>query len=227
MGVYWYTYTDICSLESRLKAPLVQVGRQISLPSMPGQSRISQSHILSADLYVQPNFYPDDMPVSMMWRTIYRPHWLVCTTRSENITSRGRIGINSALQATPLVDPWFVDPVDKSAMISVLNDIVAGVGNGESLPPSCWKGCLWRDDSSESNADSAEQSNDRGLWWALDSWCCTGFNASHFQWTPITRYYFWNIMSTKLKCAQGITELRPLGRSQQDWPISIWICGQY
>ena len=54
------------------------------------------------------------------------------SARSENVTSRGRIGINSALQATPLVDPWFVDPVDKSAMISVLNDIVAGVGNGKS-----------------------------------------------------------------------------------------------
>jgi len=54
------------------------------------------------------------------------------SARSENVTSRGRIGINLALQATPLVDPWFVDPVDKTTMISVLNDIVAGVGNGES-----------------------------------------------------------------------------------------------
>jgi cellobiose dehydrogenase (acceptor) len=50
------------------------------------------------------------------------------------VTSRGRIGINSALQATPLVDPWFVDPVDKSTMIYVLNDIVAGISNGESVP---------------------------------------------------------------------------------------------
>ncbi|KIM76897.1 cellobiose dehydrogenase [Piloderma croceum F 1598] len=60
---------------------------------------------------------------------------------SENVTSRGRIGIDSNLQATLLIQPWLVDPVDKSTMISVLSDIVAGVKTVPNLtliePDNC------------------------------------------------------------------------------------------
>ncbi|KAH9475934.1 substrate-specific activator of APC-dependent proteolysis [Psilocybe cubensis] len=52
---------------------------------------------------------------------------------STGITSRGRIGIDAALTARPLVNPWFVDPVDKTVLIQGLNDIVAGVKNVPGL----------------------------------------------------------------------------------------------
>ncbi|KAJ6600770.1 cellobiose dehydrogenase [Mycena sp. CBHHK59/15] len=46
---------------------------------------------------------------------------------STGIKSRGRIGINAALTAQPLVNPWLVDPLDKTTLIQGLNDIVAGI----------------------------------------------------------------------------------------------------
>jgi len=50
--------------------------------------------------------------------------------RSTGITSRGRIGIDAALTARPLVAPWFVDPIDKEVLLQGLNDIVAGIPAG-------------------------------------------------------------------------------------------------
>ncbi|KAF7377697.1 Cellobiose dehydrogenase [Mycena sanguinolenta] len=44
---------------------------------------------------------------------------------SSGIKSRGRLGINAALNALPLVNPWLVDPVDKSTLITGLKDIVS------------------------------------------------------------------------------------------------------
>ncbi|KAJ7254674.1 cellobiose dehydrogenase [Mycena haematopus] len=44
---------------------------------------------------------------------------------SAGIKSRGRLGINAALTALPLVNPWLVDPVDKSTLITGLKDIVS------------------------------------------------------------------------------------------------------
>jgi len=52
---------------------------------------------------------------------------------STGITSRGRIGIDAALTARPLVNPWFVDPVDKSTLIQGLTDLVANVGKVPGL----------------------------------------------------------------------------------------------
>ncbi|KAJ7489446.1 cellobiose dehydrogenase [Mycena latifolia] len=46
---------------------------------------------------------------------------------STGIKSRGRLGINAALNALPLVNPWLVDPVDKSTLIQGLQDIVSGM----------------------------------------------------------------------------------------------------
>lgn len=50
--------------------------------------------------------------------------------RSTGITSRGRIGINAALTAQPLVNPWFTDPVDKTILIQGLKDIISTVPSG-------------------------------------------------------------------------------------------------
>ncbi|KAJ7594442.1 cellobiose dehydrogenase [Mycena floridula] len=47
---------------------------------------------------------------------------------SSGITSRGRIGIDAALSAKPLVNPWLVDPVDKTVLMQGLGDIVSGIG---------------------------------------------------------------------------------------------------
>ncbi|KAF9561718.1 cellobiose dehydrogenase [Agrocybe pediades] len=46
---------------------------------------------------------------------------------STGITSRGRIGIDAALTARPLVAPWFVDPIDKEVLMQGLNDIISGI----------------------------------------------------------------------------------------------------
>lgn len=53
--------------------------------------------------------------------------------RSSGITSRGRVGINAALTAEPIVNPWFVDPIDKTVLIQGLNDIVANIKSGAFL----------------------------------------------------------------------------------------------
>lgn len=55
---------------------------------------------------------------------------MLMTHRSTGITSRGRIGINAALAAQPIVNPWFVDPVDKAVLIQGLNDILSTVPSG-------------------------------------------------------------------------------------------------
>ncbi|PPQ99962.1 hypothetical protein CVT24_009541 [Panaeolus cyanescens] len=52
---------------------------------------------------------------------------------STGITSRGRIGIDAALTARTLVDPWFTDPVDKEVIITGIKDLVAGVKNVPGL----------------------------------------------------------------------------------------------
>ncbi|KAG6828939.1 substrate-specific activator of APC-dependent proteolysis [Tricholoma furcatifolium] len=48
---------------------------------------------------------------------------------STGITSRGRIGINAGMTGTPLVNPWFEDPVDKAVIIQALEDLVLNVPN--------------------------------------------------------------------------------------------------
>ncbi|KAJ7786863.1 hypothetical protein B0H14DRAFT_2630024 [Mycena olivaceomarginata] len=45
---------------------------------------------------------------------------------SSGIKSRGQIGINAALNAMPLVNPWLVDPVDKSTLVTGLKNIASG-----------------------------------------------------------------------------------------------------
>ncbi|KAG6878465.1 substrate-specific activator of APC-dependent proteolysis [Termitomyces sp. T159_Od127] len=52
---------------------------------------------------------------------------------STGITSRGRVGIDAALTARPLVNPWFSDPVDKAVLIQAINDLILNVGNRLTL----------------------------------------------------------------------------------------------
>ncbi|EIM84175.1 uncharacterized protein STEHIDRAFT_62168 [Stereum hirsutum FP-91666 SS1] len=52
---------------------------------------------------------------------------------STGITSRGRIGIDAALRAQPIVAPWLTDPVDKEILIQALNDVVSNMGNVTGL----------------------------------------------------------------------------------------------
>ncbi|THH08850.1 hypothetical protein EW146_g8858 [Bondarzewia mesenterica] len=54
---------------------------------------------------------------------------------SEGITSRGRIGIDAALRASPIVQPWLVDPIDKTTLIQALNDIASNIGSGACVRP--------------------------------------------------------------------------------------------
>lgn len=49
---------------------------------------------------------------------------------STGITSRGRIGIDAALRAQPIVAPWLTDPVDKEILIQALEDVVSNMSNG-------------------------------------------------------------------------------------------------
>ncbi|KDR70281.1 hypothetical protein GALMADRAFT_894992 [Galerina marginata CBS 339.88] len=51
----------------------------------------------------------------------------ITTYLSTGITSRGRIGIDAALTARPLVNPWFTDPIDKQVLIQGINDLVANI----------------------------------------------------------------------------------------------------
>ncbi|THH28872.1 hypothetical protein EUX98_g5306 [Antrodiella citrinella] len=46
---------------------------------------------------------------------------------STGITSRGRVGIDAALRAQPLVNPWFADPVDKTVLLQALEDVVSNI----------------------------------------------------------------------------------------------------
>ncbi|KAF8066822.1 cellobiose dehydrogenase [Lyophyllum atratum] len=52
---------------------------------------------------------------------------------STGITSRGRIGIDAAMTARPLINPWFVDPVDKAVLIQGINDLIANVKSVSGL----------------------------------------------------------------------------------------------
>ena len=49
---------------------------------------------------------------------------------STGVTSRGRIGIDAALTARPLVNPWLTDPVDKEVLLQGIHDIVANIPKG-------------------------------------------------------------------------------------------------
>lgn len=49
---------------------------------------------------------------------------------STGITSRGRVGIDAALRARPLVNPWFADPTDKTVLVKALKDVISTMDQG-------------------------------------------------------------------------------------------------
>lgn len=51
----------------------------------------------------------------------------ITTYLSTGITSRGRIGIDAALTARPLVGPWFTDPIDKEVLIQGIKDTISNL----------------------------------------------------------------------------------------------------
>ncbi len=51
--------------------------------------------------------------------------------RSTGLTSRGRIGIDAALTARALVNPWFTDEIDREVLLQGLQEIVSTMPQGE------------------------------------------------------------------------------------------------
>ena len=60
-------------------------------------------------------------------------------SRSQGLTSRGRIGIDAALRGQALTNPWFTDPTDKAVLVAALKDIVSNMASGTLLCPSLGK----------------------------------------------------------------------------------------
>ena len=54
---------------------------------------------------------------------------------SQGISSRGRVGIDAALNMKPLVNPWLTDPVDKTVLLQALRDITNNLKTGAYRPP--------------------------------------------------------------------------------------------
>lgn len=52
---------------------------------------------------------------------------------STGITSRGRVGIDASLRGEPIVNPWLVDPIDKTILLQALNDLVSTVSQVPGL----------------------------------------------------------------------------------------------
>ncbi|KAK7052336.1 cellobiose dehydrogenase [Favolaschia claudopus] len=70
-------------------------------------------------------------PGAASWNTTYAFNqtqmFTITAYLSTGIKSRGRIGINAALNALPLVNPWLVDPADKSSLVAGLKSIVSSM----------------------------------------------------------------------------------------------------
>ncbi|KAI8986846.1 hypothetical protein BD414DRAFT_545310 [Trametes punicea] len=52
---------------------------------------------------------------------------------SEGISSRGRIGIDAALNAKALTNPWLTDPVDKTVLLQALQDVISNINSVPGL----------------------------------------------------------------------------------------------
>lgn len=49
---------------------------------------------------------------------------------SNGIQSRGRIGVDAALNAKALVNPWLTNSVDKTVLLQALHDVASTMKNG-------------------------------------------------------------------------------------------------
>ncbi|KAM5531153.1 hypothetical protein V8D89_015174 [Ganoderma adspersum] len=52
---------------------------------------------------------------------------------SQGITSRGRVGIDAALNAKALSNPWLTDPTDKTVLLQALHDVVSNINSISNL----------------------------------------------------------------------------------------------
>nr|AAC32197.1 cellobiose dehydrogenase [Trametes cinnabarina] len=52
---------------------------------------------------------------------------------SEGITSRGRLGVDAALNMKAITTPWLTDPVDKTILLQALHDVVSNINNVPGL----------------------------------------------------------------------------------------------
>ncbi|PIL27426.1 hypothetical protein GSI_10574 [Ganoderma sinense ZZ0214-1] len=52
---------------------------------------------------------------------------------SQGITSRGRIGIDAALNAKAISNPWLTDPTDKTVLLQALHDVVSNINSISNL----------------------------------------------------------------------------------------------
>ncbi|VDB95623.1 unnamed protein product [Peniophora sp. CBMAI 1063] len=57
----------------------------------------------------------------------------ITTYLSQGITSRGRIGITASMNAQPIVQPWFQDPVDQAVLTQAIKNLVGGIANVPNL----------------------------------------------------------------------------------------------
>ncbi|KAI0320478.1 cellobiose dehydrogenase [Amylostereum chailletii] len=57
----------------------------------------------------------------------------ITTYLSDGVTSRGRIGITASLNAQPIVQPWFQDPIDQQVLTAAIKTLVANIDNISGL----------------------------------------------------------------------------------------------
>ncbi|KAF9447344.1 hypothetical protein P691DRAFT_821966 [Macrolepiota fuliginosa MF-IS2] len=83
--------------------------------------------------YLQGTARPGAASVTTVYPYNASQIWTITVYLSTGITSRGRIGIDAALTARALVNPWFTDPVDKQVLIQGINDVLSTVRNVSGL----------------------------------------------------------------------------------------------
>jgi cellobiose dehydrogenase (acceptor) len=83
--------------------------------------------------YAQGTVRPGAASVTTVYPYNTTQIWTITVYLSQGITSRGRIGIDASLRGTPLVNPWFTDPIDKQVLIQALNDIAPLAPKGKSV----------------------------------------------------------------------------------------------
>lgn len=87
---------------------------------------VSNVMTITAYLYVMPLPSPSPLiPFTYIWP--------VCARRSTGLRSRGRIGIDAALTAHAIEEPWLRDSNDKSVLMQGVRDIVSNINTIPNL----------------------------------------------------------------------------------------------
>ncbi|KAF8743209.1 Cellobiose dehydrogenase, partial [Rhizoctonia solani] len=76
--------------------------------------------------YVQGTSRPGAWGVSTIYPYNVTAQFVITLYLATGLTSTGRIGMkDTSLAMSPIVKPWFTDPVDKAVMINAMNDILS------------------------------------------------------------------------------------------------------